>query len=76
MRWVANPVCPEENFADKWDKYPDRRIKFMQWLGQVKRDLKSAVRETSGMWAVHQRLEKAFGETPVRKAVGSIVERT
>lgn len=76
VRWVANPVCPEENFADKWAEYPDRRIKFVEWLGQVERDLEGAVRENSGMRAVHQRLEKALGETPVRKAVGLIGERT
>jgi hypothetical protein len=76
VRWVVNPVCPDENFADKWDEYPDRRLKFVQWLGQAERDLESAVRESLGVRAVHQRLEKAFGETPVRKAVSSIGERT
>jgi len=72
--WVENPVCTGENFADKWSEYPDRRVKFVQWVGQVEKDLEAAVRETTGLPAVHQRLEKAFGQTPVRKAVSSIGE--
>jgi hypothetical protein len=26
--WVANPAHEEENFTDKWNEYPQRRIKF------------------------------------------------
>lgn len=33
--WVQNPVDPDENFADKWNEYPERREAFMQWLKKV-----------------------------------------
>jgi len=41
--WVANPTNPEENFADKWEEYPDRRAKFMRWLENVRSDLEKAL---------------------------------
>lgn len=73
--WVPNPVA-EENFADKWNDYPERRIRFNQWAGQVETDLEAVAAETSGVQAVRERLEKAFGPVPVRKAFGSIADQT
>jgi hypothetical protein len=37
--WVANPVDPDENFADKWNEYPDRRLAFLRWLDRLGQDL-------------------------------------
>jgi len=74
--WVSNPVCAGENFADKWSEYPDRRAKFVRWIGQVECDLEAALGEKSGVKAVHQRLSKAFGDLPVRKAVSAIGDST
>jgi Adenylyl/Guanylyl and SMODS C-terminal sensor domain len=36
--WVTNPVDPDENFADKWNEYPERREAFMHWLKKVEAD--------------------------------------
>lgn len=36
--WVANPVNPEENFADKWAEVPRRKKIFKEWLDRVRRD--------------------------------------
>ena len=43
--WVANPVDPDENFADKWNEYPERREAFFQWLKKVRADFSSAARK-------------------------------
>lgn len=40
--WVENPVESDENFADKWNEYPERREAFYKWLEQVKADLSNA----------------------------------
>jgi hypothetical protein len=40
--WVENPVDPGENFADKWNEYPERREAFWAWLQKVKLDFASA----------------------------------
>lgn len=29
--WVANPACPGENFAEKWNEFPERREAFYEW---------------------------------------------
>jgi hypothetical protein len=73
--WVPNPVA-DENFADKWNDYPQRRVRFLEWAAQVERDLEAAATETSGVQAVRERLEKAFGPDPVRRAFGSIADQT
>ncbi len=39
--WVANPV-EDENFADKWNEYPERRESFIKWLSKVKEDFYNA----------------------------------
>lgn len=36
--WVGNPVDPDENFADKWNEYPERQSAFVKWLEKVRRD--------------------------------------
>ncbi|MGH1445215.1 MAG: cyclic GMP-AMP synthase DncV-like nucleotidyltransferase [Cognatishimia sp.] len=37
-KWVQNPVNPEENFADKWPKHPEREEAFYTWLAAAQRD--------------------------------------
>lgn len=37
--WVANPVDPDENFADKWNENPDRINAFIKWLRKINTDL-------------------------------------
>lgn len=36
--WIANPVNPSENFADKWPEHPERKENFHSWLDQARRD--------------------------------------
>lgn len=36
--WVANPVNPAENFADKWAEVPRKRDNFYRWLDQARQD--------------------------------------
>ena len=36
--WVANPVNPQENFADKWAEKPRKAQLFFEWLGIVERE--------------------------------------
>ncbi len=35
VAYVRNPVDPLENFADKWQEHPSRKVCFMDWLQQV-----------------------------------------
>lgn len=67
--WVENPACSGENFADKWNEYELRRLKFEAWRSSVERDLTSFLLETKGPALMHQRFAKAFGAAPVRDAL-------
>ena len=35
--WVKNPVDKDENFADRWNEYPERRLAFLRWFGSQSR---------------------------------------
>ena len=45
--WVQNPVDDGENFADKWNEYPERRHAFESWLEKVKYDFTEVARSSS-----------------------------
>lgn len=36
--WIANPVNPAENFADKWAEEPRKRENFFLWLDRARAD--------------------------------------
>ncbi len=36
--WIANPVNPAENFADKWAEEPKKRENFYKWLERAQKD--------------------------------------
>jgi hypothetical protein len=74
--WVANPVCEEENFADKWNDYPLRRRKFLKWRDQVESDLEGLLDEHRGARQVHEHLAKAFGTDAVAGALEAIGTET
>lgn len=38
VKWVQNPVNPEENFADKWPDHPNRQKEFFKWMAAARRD--------------------------------------
>ncbi len=37
--WVGNPVDPGENFADKWNEHPERRLAFFEWMKKAEDDI-------------------------------------
>ncbi|MGE4441987.1 MAG: nucleotidyltransferase [Desulfomicrobium sp.] len=44
---VPNPSDPSENFADKWEEFPDRKDAFFQWLAQARRHFQAAAGQYS-----------------------------
>lgn len=45
VHWVANPTDPRENFADRWEEFPERRDAFYEWLRTAREDFATAARE-------------------------------
>ena len=39
---IANPTDETENFADKWEKKPERKDAFVSWLAQAREDFSAA----------------------------------
>jgi len=66
--WVANPINPEENFADKWKDEPERVERFFEWLGQVQADIAKAQKQT-GLHALAESLEPVFGSEIIAKSL-------
>ena len=66
--WVANPVNPLENFADKWQEYPQRERNFRIWLQQVQNDLNKAL-QSEDIQAVSELLKPRLGEMVINEAL-------
>lgn len=64
---VYNPVQPEENFADRWQKHPRRAERFFEWMAQAKADFAQVGRDL-GLDRIHDAAAKALGERPARRA--------
>jgi hypothetical protein len=69
--WIPNPVNPDENFADKWEKHPQREANFRQWLEQVQADL-DAVFRTGDLSEMTERLKPRFGDRIVNEAASKM----
>lgn len=69
--WVPNPVDDHENFADKWNEYPERRIAFFDWLDGVGRDL-VRVAQAQTLENGLLRLEEGLGRYPVGRAAAAL----
>lgn len=74
LDWISNPVNPVENFADKWQKHPERREAFFKWLST----LKAQLAELEQYHSLHQAealLQVLFGEQVVSNAVKATTSR-
>lgn len=59
--WVPNPVNPLENFADKWEVYPERKVSFFRWVNQLKLDFKNILTDKSNYIEKRDIYESMFG---------------
>lgn len=66
---IANPVMPEENFADKWNEDPKRATEFFIWLEKAKKDILIAPLEVSGLHKFSEKLEVCFGKNIVNRVI-------
>lgn len=65
--WVENPINENENFADKWIQYPQRKNKFYVWLKQLNVDLNNAL-VSRNLPELSTTLEKSFGSKAISTA--------
>jgi hypothetical protein len=65
--WVANPVQPEENFADRWRYHPGSDQRFFEWIERAHLDF-SGYGSELGLDSVLAKVAKSLGESPARGA--------
>lgn len=74
IKWISNPVNPEENFADKWVEHPQREKNFYKWLDQVGQDIQAIVQQR-GLYNISESMKKPFGEKVVTKTFSAFGEK-
>jgi hypothetical protein len=67
VSWIANPTDPSENFADRWEKFPERQKSFFEWLGAARKDF-GAVQRFSDTNLVLNELSRNLGSPLVEGA--------
>lgn len=75
MKWISNPVNPEENFADKWidpvTMQPNKRqTTFYNWLSELQKDMQILGQQTSRRMII-EAMERPFGRDLIRKRFGN-----
>lgn len=71
VKWVANPVNPMENFADKWLEAPQKEKNFFSWLEKARRDF--GLYLTANVYSqVPTELQEALSKDTVTKVLPMI----
>lgn len=70
--YIANPVIDEENFADKWAEYPERRQAFFNWMSIAQKELVDDPVSAIGIDQVKRSYSKALGDAPVTRAIKAL----
>lgn len=66
IAWISNPVNPEENFADKWQKKPSRQLMFYMWLQKAQKDFRHIDGKSNRDALAH--LEEVLGTAVTHRA--------
>jgi hypothetical protein len=69
--WVPNPVDANENFADRWNEYAERRKAFFAWIEQAQADFQVAS-EAETLTKSARALSPILGENLVALAADSL----
>ena len=70
VKWVANPVNPKENFADKWSENPEKEKKFRAWLKKARKDF-GLYLNTAPYDKVPSVLQEALSKNTVTKVLST-----
>ncbi|TNE34263.1 MAG: nucleotidyltransferase [Alphaproteobacteria bacterium] len=71
-RWyIWNETTANENFAEKWNAYPDRAKSFFMWHAQLVADLDN-LRSIEGLDRMAKSINDAFGPGAGTAAVGKV----
>lgn len=66
---IPNPSDPLENFADKWEQFPERKDAFFEWLAQARQDFHAARNQYSRK-EITETLSPRIGSDLAKRAEG------
>jgi len=66
--WIANPVNPLENFADKWEAHPRKAELFFEWLDALEAEYQHIVTD-AGFEKVGTYLAQSYGQRDAKAAL-------
>jgi hypothetical protein len=75
--WIANPTCPQENYADRYDGNPDKEAALKDWLRRAQDDF-SKVTTVQDVVRVSEAIDGAFGPglgSRIAKRIGRETQR-
>jgi hypothetical protein len=79
VAWIPNPTDAEENFADRWEQYPERKRRFFEWLQAARDDLQRLGALGNRELLVEQaaiflgdRVARAAANAPARQAANGV----
>ena len=76
IEWVENPVNSEENFADKWQLYPERKNAFKFFVTELEKDIVNNTFITSeNLIEESESYKELFGTKIVERAYANIGEK-
>jgi hypothetical protein len=73
IKWVANPVNDEENFADRWVNEPQREENFYKWMRAVRIDIDNIISKR-GIQMIQDSLETPFGKDTIIRAFSNYAD--
>jgi hypothetical protein len=71
-QWVVeNPVCDDENFADRWNGHPEKANAFFGWMTRAANDF-GAYERAEGADEILESVRKSLGDEPARVAAAKL----
>lgn len=71
---IPNPTDGLENFADKWEEFPERREEFFKWLKQARSDF-NKIFQTNNLDEITEALDTRIGANVVQKTKEAILSK-
>lgn len=71
---IWNETTAGENFAEKWNKHPERAEAFFAWHARFQANLE-ALQQIRGIDQLSESLKGQFGAQPASAAIGALTER-
>lgn len=69
IEWIANPVNPLENFADKWPNHPQRKKNFYEWHAELKKHVQALITDGAGLHNFSESMKKMAGESTSKEVM-------